>query len=88
MKIIVHKECHHTGDRAKAAQHLTIAATLYREMDMGLLAGERGGATRDGFMMRSRLGSFLPVQKAFLLHRLGGRPGTSRSTAKGAPNFC
>jgi tetratricopeptide (TPR) repeat protein len=25
----------HTGDRAKAAEHLTIAATMYREMDMG-----------------------------------------------------
>ena len=24
-----------TGDRAKAAEHLTIAATMYREMDMG-----------------------------------------------------
>ena len=27
---------HHTGDRAKAAEHLTIAATMYREMDMGV----------------------------------------------------
>jgi len=26
---------HGTGDRAKAAEHLTIAATMYREMDMG-----------------------------------------------------
>jgi len=26
---------HRTGDRAKAAEHLTIAATMYREMDMG-----------------------------------------------------
>ena len=25
----------HTGDRAKAAEHLTTAATMYREMDMG-----------------------------------------------------
>ena len=25
---------HRTGDRAKAADHLTIAATMYREMDM------------------------------------------------------
>jgi tetratricopeptide (TPR) repeat protein len=25
---------HRTGDRAKAAEHLTIAATMYREMDM------------------------------------------------------
>jgi tetratricopeptide (TPR) repeat protein len=25
---------HHTGDRAKAAEHLTTAATMYREMDM------------------------------------------------------
>ena len=27
---------HRTGDRAKAAEHLTIAATMYREMDMGV----------------------------------------------------
>jgi hypothetical protein len=26
---------HRTGDRAKAAEHLTIATTMYREMDMG-----------------------------------------------------
>jgi len=26
---------HRTGDRARAAEHLTIAATMYREMDMG-----------------------------------------------------
>jgi tetratricopeptide (TPR) repeat protein len=26
---------HRTGDRAKAADHLTTAATMYREMDMG-----------------------------------------------------
>jgi len=26
---------HRTGDRAKAAEHLTIAATIYREMHMG-----------------------------------------------------
>jgi tetratricopeptide (TPR) repeat protein len=26
---------HRPGDRAKAAEHLTIAATMYREMDMG-----------------------------------------------------
>ena len=26
---------HRTGDQAKAAEHLTIAATMYREMDMG-----------------------------------------------------
>jgi tetratricopeptide (TPR) repeat protein len=26
---------HHTDDRAKAAEHLTIAATMHREMDMG-----------------------------------------------------
>ena len=26
---------HRNGDRAKAAEHLTIAATMYREMDMG-----------------------------------------------------
>ena len=25
---------HRTGDRAKVAEHLTIAATMYREMDM------------------------------------------------------
>jgi tetratricopeptide (TPR) repeat protein len=25
----------HTGDKAKAAEHLTTAATMYREMDMG-----------------------------------------------------
>ena len=27
---------HRTCDRAKAAEHLTIAATMYREMDMGV----------------------------------------------------
>jgi class 3 adenylate cyclase/tetratricopeptide (TPR) repeat protein len=27
---------HRTGDRAKAAEHLTIAATMYRAMDMGV----------------------------------------------------
>ena len=27
---------HRTGDRAMAAEHLTIAATMYREMDMGV----------------------------------------------------
>ena len=27
---------HRTGDRAKAAEHWTIAATMYREMDMGV----------------------------------------------------
>ena len=27
---------HRTGDRAKAVEHLTIAATMYREMDMGV----------------------------------------------------
>jgi hypothetical protein len=26
---------HRTGDRAKAVEHLTIAATMYGEMDMG-----------------------------------------------------
>jgi hypothetical protein len=26
---------HRTGDRAKAVKHRTIAATMYREMDMG-----------------------------------------------------
>jgi hypothetical protein len=26
---------HRTGDQAKAIEHLTIAATMYREMDMG-----------------------------------------------------
>jgi hypothetical protein len=26
---------HRTGDRAKAAEYLRIAATMYREMDMG-----------------------------------------------------
>ena len=29
------KLCRHTGNRAKAAEHLTIAATKYHEMDMG-----------------------------------------------------
>jgi len=27
-------ELHRTGDREKAAEHLTTAATMYREMDM------------------------------------------------------
>ena len=31
-----------TGDRAKAQEHLTTAATMYREMGMTLLAGEGG----------------------------------------------
>jgi hypothetical protein len=26
---------HRTGDRAKAAEHLTISAAMYREMDAG-----------------------------------------------------
>jgi tetratricopeptide (TPR) repeat protein len=29
------KLSHRTGDRTKAAEHLTIAVTMYREMDMG-----------------------------------------------------
>jgi hypothetical protein len=37
---------HHIGDQAKAAEHLTTAATMYREMDMGFLAAECGGGTR------------------------------------------
>ena len=31
----VGKLCRRTGDRAKAEEHLTTAATMYREMDMG-----------------------------------------------------
>jgi hypothetical protein len=27
---------HRTGDGAKAEEHLTLAATMYREMDMGV----------------------------------------------------
>jgi hypothetical protein len=32
-----------TREQAKAEEHLTTAATMYREMDIGLLAGEGGG---------------------------------------------
>jgi hypothetical protein len=31
------------GDHAKASEHLSTATTMYREMDMGLLAREGGG---------------------------------------------
>jgi tetratricopeptide (TPR) repeat protein len=41
----------HTGDRAKAAEHLTIAATMYREMDMSIwlekAEAELGAAPRN-----------------------------------------
>jgi hypothetical protein len=38
-----------TGDRAKADEHLTIVATMYREMDHGLLAGEGGGGAEEAW---------------------------------------
>jgi hypothetical protein len=31
-----------SGDRTKAAEHLATAVKIYREMNMGLLAGESG----------------------------------------------
>jgi hypothetical protein len=40
------KLCRRTGDGAKAREHLTNATTQYREMDMGVLAGEGGGGAR------------------------------------------
>jgi tetratricopeptide (TPR) repeat protein len=37
---------HCTGDRAKAAEHLTIAATMYRDMDMGFWLEKAEAGTR------------------------------------------
>ena len=37
---------HRTGDRAKSAEHLTIAAAMYREMDMGFWLEKAEGALR------------------------------------------
>ena len=34
------KLCHRTGDRAKAAEHLTTAATMCHEIDMGFWLGK------------------------------------------------
>jgi tetratricopeptide (TPR) repeat protein len=42
---------HRTGDRAKAAEHLTIAETMYREMDMGFWREAR--ASEDGLQQKS-----------------------------------
>ena len=38
---------HRTGDRAKAAEHLAIAAAMYREMDMGFWLGKAETALRE-----------------------------------------
>ena len=48
-----------TGDRAKACEHLTTATTMYREMDMALLAGAGGGGTERRRPM-TRVGFDLP----------------------------
>jgi hypothetical protein len=42
---------HRTGDRAKAAEHLTIAATMYCEMDTGFLGEVR--VWEDGLKQKS-----------------------------------
>ncbi len=36
---------HRTGDRPKAQDHLTTAATMYREMDMGFWLAQAEAAT-------------------------------------------
>jgi tetratricopeptide (TPR) repeat protein len=41
------KLCRHTGDGAKAREHLTTASTMYREMDMGFWL-EKADAELDG----------------------------------------
>jgi len=38
---------HHTGDRAKAQEYLTTAATMYREMDMGFWLAQAEGALKE-----------------------------------------
>ena len=40
------KLCRRTGDGAKAAEHLTIAATMYRDMDMGFWLEKAEAGTR------------------------------------------
>ena len=44
-----------TGKREEAREHLTTATTMYREMDMALLAGAGGGGDGAARVMRAPL---------------------------------